>query len=102
WLVTLSPIGKFVAGAATFLTLVLAYYSFTPKLSVSSNFGSPDPFDAPFVLKNDSLFQLHSIEFVYDINKVIFDPGIVFEKSIIRHGQRPIKDLDPGESTSVN
>jgi len=91
-----------VAGVLAVLAFVSAYYAFASKLSVSSSFEpEEDPFRVPFILKNESLFSLHDINFNYQLHRVEFERGNRMENVEIFHGSIPVKVLEAGESVSV-
>jgi hypothetical protein len=60
----LSPRGKILAIFSLILSIILAYYTFSPKLSIDSreSINPMDPFATPFTIKNESLLAIYSIE----------------------------------------
>jgi len=72
WLGLISPTGKLAAAIALFLTVVGAYYAFSPKLSInpSNSLDPTKPFATPFVVKNDSLLPIKSITLKCKFRKI--------------------------------
>jgi hypothetical protein len=101
WFLMLSPTGKFFVGISTVLSLVLAYYAFAPKISVSSGAQVSDPWDCPFIIKNESLFSLHSLSFAYGVVKFEMTNAASISKLSLVRKELPVSELRPNESTSV-
>ena len=75
WFSLLSPTGKLAASLGLFLTIVGAYYAFSPKLSITP-LTSLDPnraFMTPFVVRNDSLLSINSIELECKSSRIVLE-----------------------------
>jgi hypothetical protein len=110
WLELLSPTGKLAAGLALLLTIAGTYYAFSPKLSIypTDSLDSTKPFATPFVVKNDSLLPITSIELNCRLQKVILNNKVTMLGS--KEGENettfksinitPIPTLAPGEEST--
>lgn len=103
WLGMLSPTGKFAAAIALFLTIVGAYYSFTPKISIS--YSSPitqkDLRSTPFVVRNNSLLPVKNIRFKWYSRKTVTEKNITIKNITFTSSDiPPVPHLEPGEAST--
>lgn len=85
------------------LTIVLAYYAFSSKLSItpSGSLNPSDPFATPFVLQNDSLLWVNLVKpYHCSLRKITTEDYLVFQGIDTAIDAPPIPRLDPGESTA--
>jgi hypothetical protein len=103
WLELLSPTGKLAAGAALILAIVGTYYSFSPKLYVTSTYSldPSTPFSTKFDIRNESLLKVYEIKPVCkNVSVKMEGGGGVSGPGTISTSQPPIPYLESGESTS--
>jgi hypothetical protein len=57
---------------SVFLTIISVYYSFQTKIKISTKLplNPKDPFTAPFILENESVFSIYEIEYYYYIREL--------------------------------
>ncbi len=101
WLGLLSPNGRFFVGAGTVATLVLAYYAFVPKITVSSTIEAKGLFDAPLEVKNESILSLHSLSFSCNLNRAYWPSRVGGRRNRIQSTASIIEELEPNESTTI-
>jgi hypothetical protein len=101
-------LGKLLGGIAVFVTLLGAYYAFSPKLLVtpSEPFDPANPFATSFDIRNDGLLNVYEIKSQLRVlklslkdekgQKVDTPPGV-----IIRTSHPSIPRLASGETTSI-
>jgi hypothetical protein len=101
----LSPTGKFAASVALILAIVETYYAFSPKISITPTelIDTLNPYSTPFIIKNESLLPLRSIEPVWKFREIISKNGkpIYFNGPYVRTVSPAIPSLESGESTSI-
>ncbi len=101
----LSPTGKVATALALFLTIVGTYYAFSPKLSInpSNSLDPTRPFATPFVVRNDSLLPINSIELKLKFGKIVLENGATLfgvKEAGFMTGLPPIPKLDSGEEST--
>lgn len=103
WFALLSPTGKIAATVALFLTIVGTYYTFSLKLTIEpkESLDASDPFATPFLVRNDSLLGVYSINLKTGIREVYAKGSDNrFSEFATMTDVPPIPKLDPGEPTT--
>ena len=103
WFGLLSPNGKIAATIALFLTVVGSYYTFSLKLTIEpkESLDPSNPFATPFIIRNDSLLGVYSINLKTGIREVYAKgSNNKFSNFGTMTDMPPIPKLDPGEPTT--
>ncbi len=103
WFALLSPTGKIAATIALILTVVGSYYTFSLKLTIEpkESLDPSNPFATPFIIRNDSLLGVYSINLKTGIREVYAKGS---DNKFSNFGTMtdvpPIPKLDSGEPTT--
>ena len=100
----LSPTGKICAGFVLFLTIVVAWYTFTPQISItySNSLNTLHPFATPFTICNNSLLSVNDITFKCSVHKMISENGgtVLGKNFFLMRDVPPIPHLESKECTT--
>jgi len=85
-----------------FITLIIAYFSFQPKLKVypDTYFNEIDPTSASFIFENEGVLPISNISYQFYIRNIVLYGNGSVSNIFMKTDEPPLKKLSPGQSFS--